>query len=410
MKRKLIIITTLIIIVGGSIFAALSLWPEESAARTRTATVARGELVELASASGTVEPEVQVEVKPRASGEVLEVLITEGDHVEAGQVLIRLDPADAERGVRSAEVALSRALAELTQVRASMLVAQAEAARARDQADTRSRGAELGLISAEEQRSAATSAEVAQANLTLRQAQIRSAQAQVETARLVVDEANRRLAEIEIRAPVSGTVLLVGVERGSIVSSGITSVSGGTAMLTIADLSDLRVVGALDEAQVGRVSRGQDVVIRVDAYPTRTFTGRVDRVSPLGVATSNVVTFDVEIVVTDDDASLLRSGMSASLEIVTALHEDALLIPITLVQGQGRGQYVVLESGERRRVRTGATDGASLVVLEGLEAGDVITSGSGAVANAGPGARGQDGPRQGGTKSLIPMGGPRGRR
>ena len=408
MKRKLIIITTLFVIVGGALFLALSLWPEQTAAHTRTATVRRGELVELASASGTVEPDVQVEVKPRASGEVLEVLVTEGDQVEAGQVLFRLDRADAERDVRSAEVALSRAQAELTQVRASMRVAQAEAAQAQAQADTRNRGAELGLISAEEQRSAATSSEVAQANLTLRQAQIRSSQTQVETARLSVDEANRRLAEMEIRAPVSGTVLSVGVEQGSIVSSGITSVSGGTAMLTIADLSDLRVIGALDEAQVGRVTAGQDVVIRVDAYPTHTFSGRVERVSPLDVATSNVVTFDVEIVVTDEDASLLRSGMSANLDIVTERYEDSLLIPITLIQGQGRRQFVVLESSEQRQVRTGATDGVSMVVLEGLEEGDVVVSGSGTTASADSVNRGA--PRQGGTKSLIPMGGPRGGR
>ncbi len=365
--------------------------PDASEAGPRTVTVRRGELVELATASGTVEPDVQVEVKPRASGEVIEVLVSEGDQVKVGDLLVRLDPIDAERGVREARVTLTRAQAELAQARAQLLVAQAEARQAETQADVRGRGAKLGLISDEERRTAATSAEVARANQTLRSAQLRSAQAQVEAARLAVDEAERRLSEMEIRAPVSGTVLAVAVERGSIASSGITNIGGGTAMLTLADLSDLRVIGDLDEAQVGKVREGQPVTVRVDAYPGRQFRGKVHRVSPLGVETSNVVTFDVEVVVTDEDAHLLRSGMSADLEIVTTRYEEALLIPITALKGRNKRRFVVMASGEQRPVKTGATDGIHMVVLSGLEEGEKILGSGGGGGGARP-ERGRRGP------------------
>jgi len=403
MKRKLIVIVTALVLSAGVVVLYLALRPSEASEDVGTVTVHRGKLVELASATGTVEPHVQVEVKSRQSGEVIEVLVSEGDHVVPGQLLVRLDPVDAERAVREAKVALARARAELAQSRASLDVAEAESSEAVAKSDIRNRGAELGLVSTEDQRSAASSAKVATANITLRQAQLQSAQAAVETARLAVEESDRRLAEMEIKASIAGTVLAVDVERGSIVASGITAVSGGSTLMTIADLSDLRVVGDLDEAQVGRVQADQDVTIRVDAYPTRTFTGRVYRVSPLGEEESNIVTFDVEIMVTDPDANLLRSGMSADLEIVTARYDDVPLIPVTAIKGQGKRRFVELANGEQRPIKTGPTDGVKMVVLEGLSGGEEIVGPGGRSKGGGHGDRDH--------KRMMPFGPPpRGKR
>jgi HlyD family secretion protein len=407
MKKKswkiTLIITTLALGIGGaSIFFALQ--PSESEAANAAIEVQQGDLLEVAAASGTIEPNIQVEVKSRASGEVIQIFVQEGEEVQVGQVLLLLDPRDAEQEVREAEMNLTRARSNLTQARAQLTVSRAQAEEARANSATRNRGAELGLISTEDQRSAATSADVAQANVTLRQAQLRSSQLDVESAQLRVEEAQRRLEETTILAPVSGTVLSVGVEVGSIVASGITNVSGGTTLMTIADLSELRVIGAIDEAQIGQVNVGQDVAIRVSAFPEQVFEGRVERVSPLGRESSNVVTFDVEIVVTDENASSLRSGMSADLEIVTESHEGVPLIPITAIQGQGRRQFVTLSNGERRAVKTGATDGIRLVVLQGLEAGDLISTKAPTSSTKRPANPSKA------TKSLIPVGGGRGRR
>lgn len=331
--------------------------------------VRRGSLRETASASGKIEPHVQVEVKSRASGEVLEVLVGEGDRVAAGDVLFRLDPMDAERAVLEARAAARRTAAELAQARATLDVAQIEADDTHVTREARAQGAGLGLVSAEEDRSANRADVVARSNVTLQRARVVASSASLTSARLSVDEAGRRLNETEIRARIAGTVLSVSVERGSIVASGTTSVSGGTALATLADLTDLRVVGKIDEAQIGRVVVGQPVAIRVDAYPDREFSGRVDRVAPLGTEASNVVTFDVEVVITDPDTNLLRSGMSADLEIQTGQHENVLLIPLSAIQTSAGRRTVMLENGTRVPVRTGATDGTQIVVLSGIREG-----------------------------------------
>ena len=328
---------------------AYALTRDEPEAEERSAqssvVVRRGTLIETAAASGTIEPHVQVEVKSRASGEIIEVLVEEGQRVEAGALLFRLDRRDTERALAEARAALRRTSAEVGQARANLMVTEVEAADARTSRDVSAQGTELGLVSTEADRTAARAVAIAEANLRLRRAQVSASAAQITTSRLALDEAALRLAETEIRAPISGTVLSVAVERGSIVASAVTNVSGGTSLATIADLTDLRVIGQIDEAQIGRVAVNQKVDIRVDAYPDRTFSGRVVRVSPLGVTVSNVVTFDVEIVVTDSEARLLRSGMSADLEIETSRQTNVLLVPLAAVTTSGRQRTVRLVSG-----------------------------------------------------------------
>lgn len=358
--------------------------------------VTTGEIRETAEATGHIEPHVQVEVKSRASGEVIEVLIEEGDQVEAGQPLFRLDARDAQRALEDARVALRRVSAEAAQARANRVVAEAQAEDAEATRAVSARGTEQGLVSSEADRGTATAAQVARATVQLRAAAVSASSAALAAARLAVQDAEQRLTEMEITAPVSGTVLSVTVERGSIVASAISNVSGGTALATLADLSDLRVIGAIDEAQIGRVQAAQEVEIRVDAYSDRTFSGRVARVAPLGVETTNVVTFDVEIVIDDEHASLLRSGMSADLSILTG-RQEGILVPLTAVRSEEGRRFVMLASGETRTIRTGGTDGHRLVVLEGLKDGDRVST---AAATSG----GAPAPQN----SLLPGGGRRG--
>ena len=399
MRARTIVFVVVFLGAGGGLAALLARQPAETG-EVRTVEARRGQLVELASASGTVEPDVFVEVKPRASGTVIDVLAVEGAAVAAGDVLLQLEPTERQEGLREAEAALTQAEAKLREATALLSVARAESAEAKAKAEVRRRGAGMALISAEEQRIAQRSAKVARTTVTLRSAQLAGAEAAVAQARVRVDTARRLVEETTIRAPIDATVLSVTVERGSVVSSGITNVGGGTPILTLADLSTLLVVGRLDQAQIGRVHEGQDVSIRVDAYPDRAFTGRVRRVSPLGQEVSSVVTFDIRITVTDPDGGLLRSGMSADLEIVTASHEDVLLLPVSALRNRGRTRHVLLPSGKEQVVRVGATDGTHVVVLEGLGEGDVVVVGGTTTARA------AETPRPGGP---LRMSGRRGR-
>ena len=363
---------------------------------TRTMEVRRGELIETAAATGVVEPHTQVEVKSRTSGEVVEVIVQEGQVVQAGDVLFRLDPIDAEREVERAKIALERLNAQLGEAKASLSIARYQATEARADKLLNDEGKELGVVAQTAQRQATTQARVAAATVQQRQASITSLEAQIKAAELDVAVAERRLSETKIVAPFPGTVLSVGVEKGAIVASGITNVSGGTALLTLADLADLRVIGQLDQAQVGKVKVGQDVQVRVDAYPDKSFEGKVERVSPLGQNTSNVVTFDVEIRVTDKEQSLLRSGMSADIEIVVQRLENVVMVPLTAIVSKSSERFVKLADGTERKVTTGANDDGRIVITGGLEPGEKIQV-IGATR-----ASGQSGQSRGG---MFPMGG-----
>lgn len=402
MKRVLLALVLLGAVGGGVYYFFFREDPEAGRPR-ETVRVTRGDLVEYAGATGTIQPDVQVEIRSRESGEVIEVMVQEGQVVTAGTPLIRLDPFDTDRIVDGSLAEQRRTLAQLREAQASLAVAEAELEQAGITNDVSTRGQTLGLVSDENARAAEHQRGVAERNVELRRAQVAAARALVESSRLSVADARRRREATVITAPISGTVLSVTVEVGSMVTSAVTNVGGGSAIMTLADLADLRVIGAIDEAQIGSVAVGQAVQIRVDAFRDAVFTGRVERVSPLGTNASNVVTFDVEIVVTDERAGQLRSGMSADVEIVTSQQTNVLLIPLTAVRSFGDEHTVVLANGEEHNIDTGATDGTNVVVESGLSEGDVISADP-----ARPQPEGGQPPSGSGGSALF--GGPRGGR
>jgi HlyD family secretion protein len=379
--RYLVSSLAALLIAGGAVGGYA--WQQTAQAEPAQAgmEVRRGSLVETASASGKIEPEVQVEVKSRVSGQVIEVLIKEGDQVEAGQLLVRLDPVDAQRQLEAAKVQRSRTLADVQAAQASLSIAELETNNSAVTSRVAKESSDLGLGSSDAARTAEHASRVAASNVSLRRAQLSAARGQLAAADLDVQDAELRLKETSIYAPIAGTILDVAVEKGTLVSSALTNVSGGTAVMTLADLSDLRIIASVDEASISRIDRGQRVDISVDTYGDRVFKGVVERVSPLGVDTSSVITFDVEIAVVDESAQLLRSGMSADIEIVTAEQKEVLLVPLMAVQSAGKRRFVKLASGEDRTIQTGSTDGSQMVVTEGLSDGDRVVAAAPPAAN-----------------------------
>jgi len=383
----------------------------EAAATAQTATVEKGALRVVVEATGRVVPEQEIEIKCKASGEIIKLPVDVSDAVKKGDVLVQLDPADEERSVRRAEVALAVSEARLAQAQLALEIAQQELATERTRAEPALRSAqakaqeaearltrveqllEKKIASPEELDSARTTRAQAVSDLEAARARIeelkakamqiqsrrqdlRIAEAQVETDKLSLSDTNQRLADTTVKAPIAGTVAERGVQVGQIIASGINNVGGGTTVMTLADLSRVYVLVTVDESDIGRIQVDQRVRITVDAYPDTPFPGRVVRVATKGQSTSNVVTFEVKVEVRGPSSRLLKPEMTANVEIVAVEKEDVLLLPAQALGRKRRERFVILPkpdgTEEERTVTTGASDGEKIEIVDGLAEGETV--------------------------------------
>jgi HlyD family secretion protein len=168
----------------------------------------------------------------------------------------------------------------------------------------------------------------------------------------------------------------VPVEEGNAVSP-VTAVTGGTLLLSLAGTSSLHLKGLVDENEVARVAVGQPARLRTEAYGAQSFTGRVQKISPVGQRVQNVTYFEVKVDVTDPHAELLKPRMSGDAEIVTEVVEDALVLPETALRYRGEQVYVETKDGtglfEPRDIRVGIVDGTRVQIADGLAEGDEVT-------------------------------------
>ena len=266
------------------------------------AAVTRGDLTVTAEAAGLVEPIRIIEVKSRASGEIMEILVETGDVVQPGQLLVRIDPRDVRNAYEQAE-------ADLEVARARLTTAEAQ----------RKRSAEL--------REANVVTEQEYENATFEEA---NARAQFIKAQTNLQLARERLNDVVIRAPIAGTVIAETMEIGQIIASASQNISGGTTLLTMADLNEMQVRALVDETDLGRVSAGMPVRVRVEAYPDRVFNGQVLKIEPQAVIEQNVTMFPV-LVRLDNREGLLRPGMNADVEVRIADRSGTLLVPNSAV-------------------------------------------------------------------------------
>jgi HlyD family secretion protein len=314
-----------------------------------TARAERGRIERVVVATGTIEPEKEVEVRPRISGIVEMVHVRDGDVVAKDALLLEID-----RELIEAQAAEARS--RLEQTRVELRYAGLDLERARELVRS-------GTVSTQEHERA--------------EARFKSATAAVARDEAAVDSLAVQLKYTRVLAPMAGKILDVPVENGDAVSA-VTAVTGGTLLLVIADPEPLHLKGLVDENEVAHVVVGQAARIRTEAFPARTFRGEVRDIAPLGQRQQNVTYFEVEVLVTDPDAGLLRPRMSADADIVTEAIEDALVVPETALVFEGGDvlvERVVRASDpqvERRKVEVGIVSGARVQVLGGLEPGDEV--------------------------------------
>lgn len=271
---------------------------EETGPRLLTATASRGDLLIRAEATGTVEPVRRVEVKSKASGEILRLHADVGEIVARGTLLAEVDPRDVRNRYNQAE-------ADMAVARAQLEIAQA-------QLDRQQRLLDAEVITQAEFETVTLSHANAQAGLV-------RAQTNFELAEL-------QLADVNIRAPLDGTIIQKNVEEGTVIQSASSNVSGGTALFVMADLGEMQVRTLVDETDVGELEAGLQAAVRVEAYPDRTFAGVIDKIEPQATVEQNVTMFPV-IVTIDNRSGLLRPGMNAEVEVFIDDALDVVLVP-----------------------------------------------------------------------------------
>jgi HlyD family secretion protein len=320
--RTKIIIGIVVVLVFGSAAALSVVKSRDKGVDVRMEEVGRRDLVETVTASGNIRARAAVELSSDISAKVAEMLIDEGEDVRAGQVLLRLDPAQYQAGVSRAEATLSQAIASQAQMEANQLRAQRDLDRL------------LALQARDGQLVSVQQVDDARTNVKVAEAQLQSAEFGVSQAQASLDEAADRLSKTIIRAPIDGKVTRLNVEQGETVIIG-TMNNPGSLILAISDLSVIEVVVQVDETDVPQVSLGDSAEVRIDAYPNRTFSGRVTEIGnsairpPSQQAAGQQAAIDFEVVITLDPTDAeLRPDLSATADIVTEVRSDALSVPI----------------------------------------------------------------------------------
>jgi HlyD family secretion protein len=328
-KTKFFLIGAGFVVVAG--FVALSAAKRrQPTVEVRLDKVARRSLVSIVTASGNVQPERKVDVSSDITGRIVSLPVREGDMVERGQVVVRIDPTQYEAGVERARAMLASAQAAATQARASKDQADRAYTRARD---IRSQNAQL--MSAEALEQAQTQSQIAAANY-------QAAQHQVDVSAAALREAQDALRKTTIVAPMSGKITRLAVEEGEVAVPGTFSRETGLLM-TISDLSVIEVKVRVDETDVIRLHTGDSADVSIDAYPDTSFSGRVTEIKSSAVqstaaqgAGGQEQAVDYEVVITlDRPPHDVRPDLSATAKIITATRSDVVSIPIIALTVRG---------------------------------------------------------------------------
>ena len=394
----------------------------EPAAKEVEATEAKLKTItQIVSASGKMQPEVEVILRPEVSGEIIELPIKEGDYVKQGELLVRIKPDIYQARIDETNAMLLTQKARMEQARASLLEAEAVFEQNKKLYVT-------GAISKKEYVQSKTNYEAQKANFNAAQYQVQSSEAQLE-------QAKEELQKTIIRSPRNGTISKLAVEVGERVLGNTQSI--GTELLRIANMDQMEVQVQVNENDIVNVSVGDTANIEVDAYPDRSFNGVVTEIANSaeisGEGTNEQVTnYEVKIRVAtphnldmvgdtqlvqqtsqempeDNFVPSFKPGMSATVDVQTQTVRNVVSVPIQAVtvrdfadenrsaqndttgsdttdvdedliipEEDMRKVVFVVEDGEakRKEVKTGISDNTHIQVLSGLEAGERVVTGS----------------------------------
>ena len=410
--KKALILTGALILVAVFYFSDSELEPPAKPV-FKIAEVTQGPISVNISATGVVEPNFKVEVKSKASGEVLSFPMLEGDKIKKGTLLLQLDKSDEKRNVDKAQADLSSATAKLrkaetaltlqktkyeTDLKTSQSEVQSAITNLKDSEDKFKRQIDLfkqKVVSQESLDSAQTLYKVNQQNLIQAESQFQAAKdsvhdiamkeneielvnTEVVRARIALEEVEERLEETEIFAPITGVIIEKLVEEGQIIASGISNVNGGTALATLADMSRLFIIADIDETDIGSIKIGHKVTITADAFSDRKFKGLVKRIAPQGLVENSITIFKVKIEVLGKGRKILKPMMSANIDIVTEHVENTVFTSRAGIRDGEQGKFAMVlkeDKPEKIAVQTGIRNPIHVQIVSGLIPGDQVILG-----------------------------------
>jgi len=309
---KLVIFAALI---GGGVYAYQqynAVAEEEDLGALPTVVADVRDITVSVSATGVLQPIKIVEIKSKASGEILEMPVEMGDFLRAGDLIAQIDTRILDQELKQADADFNSAQTRLD-------IAQ----RQLDRADSLH---EQDLISDND-------LETSKQNFANAESQFIRAEASLELAK-------ERLVDATVRAPITGRVLSKSVEQGQIIASSTNNVSGGTVMLTMADLSQLEIRTLVDEIDIGNVKPGLRVESTVEAFSDMSFEGTVIKIEPQAVVQQSVTTFPVLSRI-DNSEGLLLPGMNADVSIIIHERNGVLSVPNEAVRSVADGEEVI---------------------------------------------------------------------
>ena len=372
--------------------------------------LAKGNIRKSVETTGEVQPKLEVEIKCKASGEIVKLPVDISDQVKKGQLLLQLDPEDEETSVKQAEVTLSSSDASYKEAKINLKLAevtlQSEKVRAlntlkfarikekkyKAKYDRMKSLRAKNAITANDyedavadyvdvQKSLETAKEdvlnirALELDIDLKKHDIEIAKAKVDLDALDLKLAKQQLAYTTVTAPMDGIVSVKSVQVGQIITSGIND-SDGTAVMKLVDMSEMYILACVDESNIGDIKLGQKTNITVDAYPDKKFSGKVVRIATTGVVESDVVRYEVKIKVDKKNLQLLKPMMTANVEIIIAEKNNIPLLPINAVYRQGTQRFVkvanVLGKTKVQYVKTGISGVENIEILGGLSAKDRV--------------------------------------
>jgi len=328
---KKALIAWVVVVAGAGFYFGNRYFQSSDAPEVNVETIRRRDLQALVSASGTIQPQISVDISASVMGRVTQLSVNEGDRVTAGQFLLQIDPESLQSAVYRSEASLEASTSTQDQARVAVTTAQVSLQLARDTLERQRELWDLHLISREIYDQAVSEVQLRETALEASEVDVMTAAQRIRQERAMLDSARYDLSQVTIVSPMDGIVTRRNIEEGETVVIG-TMNNPGTVLLTIADFAILEAELEVDETDIPDVRLGQEAEIEIDALPNRSYRGRVTEIgnSPIqesGQNASQATNFKV-VVTLDEDVPDVRPGFTCTADITTAVRPDAIAIPI----------------------------------------------------------------------------------